>query len=139
MPSVRLIRLARLSTFACVAAFLIGGPFYIQVLGRHSRWLRGWQMYGGRGSDWCFVHYYRDTGGGSRVPLPRFATLGIRVGSPQWQGAREIRTREQALLAGKELCQHLGVGARVGFSMKCGDGGQTWNVVERDSGDVCTD
>jgi hypothetical protein len=125
--------------FVAVAAFLIGGPFYVQVLGHESKWLRGWRMYGGRGGDWCFVHYFRYEPDGSTVPLDRFATLSIRKGSRAWYEAREIRTRDQALLEGKELCVRLGAGARVGFSMKCGDDGVAWNVLEQDSGDVCAD
>lgn len=129
----------RLATFLCVAAVLVGGPFYVQVLGGKTRLVRGWKMYAGRATDWCFVHYVEIGAEGERTPLSRLDTLGIHPGSHDWNEQRVLRTRDEALLEGKRLCRALGAGARVGFSMKCGDGAQGWTLVEQDSGDVCMD
>lgn len=139
MPHAKIVRLARLLTFVSVAAFLVGGPFCVQVLGRETKWLRGWRMYSGRAADWCFVHYYRYEADNTKVPLRRMATLGIELDSAAWREEREIRTREQALLEGERLCRALEPGARVGFSMKCGVNERAWNVLEPDSGNVCRD
>ncbi len=139
MSPARLVRLTRLLTFVVVAVFLIGAPFYVQVLGRETKWLRGWRMYSGHAADWCFVHYHRYERDGTKVPLRRLAALGIEPGSSAWREEREIRTPERARIEGKRLCRALGVGIRLGFSMKCGVGERAWNVLERDSGDVCRD
>ena len=135
--SPKLVRWTRLSLFLAIAAFLLGGPFAVQVLGKRTRWLRGWQMYGSRAGDWCFVHYHRYEGGGGRAALSRFETLGIAIGSPDWWHEREIRTIEQARSEGKRMCAELGAGTKLGFAMRCGARGRSWKVLTEDSGDVC--
>jgi hypothetical protein len=137
MQPSTLIHSMRFGLFVCVATFIVGGPFYVQVLGHHTMWLRGWQMYSATASDWCFVHYYRYAGDGARVPLVRLETLGVQSGTPGWYEERQIRTREQAESEGRRLCRRLGANAHVGFAMKCGDGKRAWQVLEEDSGDVC--
>ncbi len=69
------------------AGVMFGGPFYRQVLGGRSEWVKDWVMYAGVAVNFCKVDYRRSTPEGWEA-FPRLPTLGY---AHFWEAPREKR------------------------------------------------
>ncbi len=105
-PSPSLIRLRGL-VFVLAAAWMIGGPFYRQVLGGSSKIPRSWVMFTGfAAGDVCDVEY-RLRDGDSASVLDRFAVLGY---DDRWDAPSSVRRlpkKKNAIRLGERLCHRL--------------------------------
>jgi hypothetical protein len=137
-PSPALPRIPRARAALCLSilAFMIGGPFYRQVLGGDSRIFRDWVMYDDFGLGVCRVDYSRRLPGGGAERVDRFAVLGYPEGAaaPPWLW--RISSSGKAFDVGELLCHALGPGADLRIDVACaGIGG--WRQEARGDHDVC--
>ena len=104
------------TVFFALAAIIVLGPFYRQVLGGDSEWFRAWRMFRGNSIGICDVRYERRTDQGDE-PIDRFAVLGYDV----WAEApREIRSIRENKLddVTRRICKAL-PGADVRVTARC--------------------
>jgi hypothetical protein len=122
----------------CLAllAFMIGGPFYRQILGGDARIIREWVMYEDYGVDVCRVDYSRRLAGGGTERVDRFAVLGYPAGAaaPVWLW--RIPSIDQAFGIGRHLCRVLGAETDLRVDVACGDL-QGWRQEARGDHNLC--
>ena len=109
-------RAARTFAFALCCAWIVAGPLALQVFGASgagARYLRAWEMFGGRGLDVIEARFFERRSDGTLRPLDRFALLGHpdRHAAPDW--LRVILGERNARNIGLRLCEALGPGADV--------------------------
>lgn len=128
-------RRARAIVFALVALWIVGGPFYRQVLGGRWEALRAWRMFHSRGIDTIEVRFERVRPDGTREPLERFAALG-RSRDDTRLAERRLVGREQLQRAVRQLCGQLGAGTDLrGHARIAVEAG--WVVVEDGDRNLC--
>jgi hypothetical protein len=107
MPATTIVRM-RTAAFVAIAAFLLVGPAWTQVLDRESPVVPQWQMFVGYGLDVCKVRYAMVEGDAVTIPLDRYRTLGFtdRFDAPRqvWR----VPSADVALGIGQRMCRKVG-------------------------------
>lgn len=103
----------RAIVFVPLAGFMLFGPFYTQILGNASPYLREWIMFSGLGVGFDEVRFSRLGADGKAEPLDRFELMGYRQRhkAPTW--LTRIPDYDTSLRIGHLLCHRLGDGADV--------------------------
>lgn len=121
-----LLAWGRRVVFVALVIFIVGGPFYLQVLHGRSRVLRPWRMYSTKGIDACRVAFRQRDSTGMEAPIARLEAMGYR----SWQAAppnhRLITRVSQAQRQGQLLCRRLGPNADVRMYLECGKKPARW-------------
>lgn len=116
----------RTLVFLAVCGVILGGPFYHQVLGGTSAWLRPWGMYHGNGINTVTVEFewHRN---GTWEPFDVVPELKARLGiAPQ----ELLRIDNEAALAKvKLLVCHAFPHARMRFSAHQADRVEGWRTL----------
>jgi hypothetical protein len=102
---------ARATAFALLLAWIVGGPFYRQVLGGKSRYVRAWLMFEWTGLNVEDARFYRQASNGKRIELDPWATLGEE--RPENPTKRRLKKKRGVLLMAGKLCRALGNHADV--------------------------
>jgi hypothetical protein len=105
------IAVARTLVASALAAYIVFGPFYRQVLHGHNEWLRPWVMFSGAGLDATQVEYRSRGSDGHESVLDRYAILAS-TGAPT-RTLSKVTDAKAAKRVGQMLCRKLGEGADV--------------------------
>lgn len=116
----------RTLVFVAVFGIIMGGPFYRQVLGGTSAWLRPWGMYHGNGINTVIVEFERHRNGTWEVfeVVPEIkARLGI---APE----KRLRINNEAALGKVKLlvCRAF-PDARIRLSARQADRVEGWRTL----------
>jgi hypothetical protein len=121
--------------FVLLAAWMLSGPVYRQVIGGTSPYIREWRMYGTRAVRTCKVLFEeQDAGGWS--PVSRWETEGYNVTKWPGKSRRMLDTRKAANKAGRSMCAKLGEDTVLRYRRKCGHVRDGWGEWET-SGNLC--
>ena len=135
MDSPWTIRLRGL-IFVLLAAWMIGGPMYRQLLNGSSRIPRSWVMFTGYGAgEVCDVRYTLTTPEGETT-IDRFATLGHDVPHSAPKKIRRVENKKAALSLGRRLCRALDGGADVRLYARCAHK-RGWRVIAQGQENLC--
>jgi hypothetical protein len=98
--------------FLVIAAWMMWGPLYRQVLGGHSPVFRQWQMYNKKGINYYEVKYYLSREG-SLIPIDRHEVLKVPKGrkGPKWFW--RIESQEALRRINQGICDSYGGDADV--------------------------
>lgn len=108
-PNVVIV--ARAVVFAAATAWMIGGPFYRQVLRGDSDVFRPWVMFSGAGLTATEVRFAEQPADGDEIPLDRYAILAPERDPPK--SLTHLKDEAAVRRVGKQLCRKLGAGADV--------------------------
>ena len=97
----------RLAAFAALAAFIVLGPFYRQVLHGEVRAFRSWRMFRGLGHDICDVRYSRVLPDGRAMDVDRYALLGVARPPNAPKDVWMIESTGAAETLAQRLCERL--------------------------------
>jgi hypothetical protein len=122
----------RLLAFLVIAAFIIVGPFYEQVLGQSNPVFRSWRMYSTRGLGVIDAKFYAVAENGELRRIDRFALLDSRPG----RKFRRIRTRKALESTISRLCRVVGEGADIRVIARRGTR-KGWEEVDRGERNAC--
>ena len=125
----------RAVAFLAIAAYIIAGPFYRQILHGRSEWFRPWVMYSGAGIDVCAIAWYSREADGDRL-LDRFDTLGYRAVDDAPRSLRIISNRNAGLVIAAQLCDKLGDGTDLRAEGRCSTRGG-WQTAFNRSKNLC--
>jgi len=95
------------ATFAAVAAFMFGGPFYRQALGERSKYLRNWVMFHGYGRDICAVEYRHHKADGAVEVIDWTELLGYESWLHAPRSVRRLKKEDDARRLGRRVCTRL--------------------------------
>lgn len=97
----------RLVAFAVLAAVIVLGPFYRQVLHGEMRAFRSWRMFRGLGHDVCDVRYSRVMPDGRAMDVDRYTLLGVARPPHAPRDIWMIESMAAAAELAQRLCEHL--------------------------------
>lgn len=113
-----------------IVAYLVGGPFLVQVVGVQTFVVPRWRMYTGFGTDICVVSYTADG-----QPVDRAVALGYDDASDLPRKQRGLADFEAVHRQSRALCRRLGdVDLRV--DARCATRGG-WVHVARGGVNAC--
>lgn len=84
------------------------GPFYRQVLGEGSVWIRQWVMFRHRAVGQICKVRYAEIRQGLETPINRFKILGYKNRFHAPSDIKRISTPKKAVEVGKRLCRAVG-------------------------------
>jgi hypothetical protein len=115
-----------------VSGLLLVPPFFEQVLGLGSPWIRSWQMYHYAATQICWAEYSRVARDGQRIPLNRFTTLGHinRWNSPS--DIRWLRKVDGVKKIGTQMCAAIGAETDIRVVGQCAS---EWGWVDAFDGE----
>jgi hypothetical protein len=102
---------ARAFAFVVVLAWIVGAPFYRQVLGGENAHARAWVMFRGSGLGVVDARFYERRPDGSLRSVDRYAELGQR--RPVKRATRRLLGEAAVRTVVRRLCRRLGAGADV--------------------------
>lgn len=116
--------------FLLLAAWMLGSPFYRQVLDGENPYVREWRMYGTRAVRTCEVRFevQRDA---TWEPVSRWELEGYSYQRFPSRRQRMLDTTKAAQAAGRRLC--AAVDGPLRYRRRCGDvrdGWGDWRVEE---------
>ena len=124
--------------FVLLAAWMIGGPMYRQLLNGSSRIPRSWVMFTGYGAgEVCDVRYTLRQGD-SETTLDRFAILGHDEPRSAPKKVRRVENKKAALSLGRKLCRALDNDVDIRLHARCAHK-QGWRVVAQGKENLCAD
>lgn len=137
------LRCGRLFLFVLLVGWIVGGPFYRQVLGGENRYLRRWVMFSGTALGLLDVRYSEQLPNGTRKRVDHVKLLGGKP--PKFRKSRarppwRMKRQERHLLRGysRRLCRILGPDAKlyleVRVAVRTG-----WKQLQRGKKNVCAD
>lgn len=127
----------RLAAFVVLAAFIVLGPLYRQVLHGELRVFRSWRMFRGLGHDICDVRYFRLLPDGRAVDVDRYALLGVARPPHAPKDIRMIESAAAAEGLARQLCERLPAGERdLRMIARCGSRAG-WVAVSDGGRDFC--
>lgn len=97
---------------------MVAGPFFNQVLGYKSAWLRPWVMYAGMSLDLC-VPEFVVVQGTNREPIDRYAALGF---ASKWEAPKAVRrlsSMGEVIEQGQAICETLPQATRLHAEVFC--------------------
>lgn len=128
---------ARALVFYGVAAYLVLGPAYRQVLGGDDERVRNWVMFSNR-FEVCSAQYESWTSDGRREPLDRYAVMGYVAPVEAPTSFDLIETETEVLSIGRALCRKLGGAVDVRVWARCARvHGTGWTRVQRAEQNLC--
>jgi hypothetical protein len=101
----------RAIAFVLALVWIIGPPFYKQVLHGKSRHARAWVMFSGIGLNAVDARFYEQLPDGTRRELDRFEDLGSK--RPKSPRKRRLRGQRATRGIARQLCRKLGSDADV--------------------------
>jgi hypothetical protein len=120
-PGERTRFLLRVAAFAVLAAFIVLGPFYRQVLHGELRAFRPWRMFRGLGHDICDVRYSRVLPDGRAMDVDRYTLLGVARPPHAPKEIWKITNVAAAEALAQRLCERLPPTARdLRLVARCG-------------------
>jgi hypothetical protein len=127
----------RLAAFAVLAAFIVLGPLYRQVLHGELRAFRSWKMFQGLGDEICDVRYFRALPDGRAVDVDRYALLGVAKPPHAPKDIRRIESATAAQALARRLCERLPPDERdLRLIARCGSRAG-WLPVSDGSRNIC--
>jgi hypothetical protein len=123
---------ARMLVFTGIAAYMAIGPFYRQVLGGKSKYVRNWVMFSGANTDVCEVRYHLADG----TPIDRYEVLGLEPWYTARKSVRKIGSVDEVWRQGRALCSKLGRGTDLRADAKCAKR-TGWNWVMHGDLNLC--
>ena len=139
LPGPRAQGRLRALAFALATVWIVGGPFYTQILhGKPPAF--AWHMFGTRGLDMVEARFERVPADHPREPLERTRVLGY---ASLWEAPRAIRRiqgEDGLRKAVAELCTRLGPGTdlRVHARLAVADG-NGWRVLDDGARNACAE
>jgi hypothetical protein len=109
-------RAARTVAFTLCSAWIVAGPLALQVFGTRgpgARYLRSWEMFGGRALGVIEARFFERGPDGTLLPLDRFQLLGHPDRHDAPESLRVILGEANARDIGRRLCKVLGRRADV--------------------------
>jgi hypothetical protein len=130
----RALRWGRAIAFVLALVWIVGPPFYRQILHGKNKHARAWVMFSGIGIGAVDARFYAQLPDGTRRELDRFAELGSK--RPVSARKRRIRGEQATWGIARQLCRKLGDGADVRVVARRGtrDG---WVVDDDGESNVC--
>lgn len=126
----------RAAIFVLLAAWMIGGPMYRQLLNGDSRIPRSWVMFTGFGvGEVCDVRYTLREGD-TETTLDRFSALGHDDPRSAPQKIRRVKDKKSALSLGRRLCRALDGTADVRLHARCAHK-RGWRIVAQGKNNLC--
>jgi hypothetical protein len=119
MPESASAERTRIVVILAISGLLLIPPFFEQVLGLGSPWIRSWQMYHYAGTQLCWVDYSRVAMNGERIPLNRFTTLGKKDRWSAPSSIRWLRNEDDIRDVGKKMCKEIGDGTDIRVVAQC--------------------
>jgi hypothetical protein len=110
----------RALAFGAIAAWMIWGPVWGQLLDRPAHAAFEWRMFSRLGSEVCSVRYVRRADDGAEEPLDRFALLGHPNPAAAPSSVRRVRSLKDAEALGAKLCRRLGSWPDIRLYARCG-------------------
>jgi hypothetical protein len=129
------VRWTRTVLFLSIAAWMLSGPVYRQVIGGTNPHIREWRMYGTRAVRTCKVLFDKE-GPNGWEQVSRWEIEGFTVQRWPSRGARMLDKPKDAVAAGERLCKKLGPGTALRYRRRCGHVRRGWSDWET-SGDLC--
>ena len=127
----------RVVTSVALAAFIVLGPFYRQVLHGEARYFRAWRMFQGLGKDLCDVRYLHRRPDGQTVGVDRYALLGVKRPPYAPEEVWKIEKASGAESLGRRLCERLPPGERdLRRIARCGSD-KGWQSVDDGTRNLC--
>lgn len=108
-PPVR--KALRAAAFAALAVWIVGGPFYRQVLGGEHQVFRSWKMFSGVGLEAVDARFYEIGPEGARRELDWWRLLGLPEDAKPRR--RRIHGRDATWAVARALCTKLAADADV--------------------------
>lgn len=131
----RALRWARAIGFVLVLAWMIGPPFYRQILHGKNKHARAWVMFSGIGLGVVDARFYAQLPDGTRRELDRFEELGGK--RPKSVSKRRIRGQQAVWGIARQLCRRLGDEADVRVVARRGTR-EGWVVDYDGESNICT-
>jgi hypothetical protein len=121
--------------FFAIAAYIVIGPFYRQVLDGESIVFRKWAMFSTFGMEVCDVRFTLITPTGER-PVDRFNLLGYNHRRDAPSSLRRIEGSEEVYEIGDRLCRALPANFDLRLYGRCGSR-EGWQWIEQGEANLC--
>ena len=102
---------ARAAVFVLILAWIVGAPFYRQILGGKNKHARPWVMFSGISVGAMDAKFYEQQADGTRRKLDRYEALGAE--RPKNPRKRRLKGKHGAWGIARQLCRRLGPDADI--------------------------